>query len=103
MRVDSRRERELKGIPFKSRKKIDAIRKDREVMTFLKERGFKHGGAAPNLPEIINQQEAAAFLGVSVKTLRKEVNAGGVPCKRIGSRYVFNRRALAEWVSGIND
>lgn len=53
--------------------------------------------------EFLNQKEAAGLLGVSAKTLRDETKRGGVPCKKIGARYVYSRQALIKWAGLTND
>ena len=39
---------------------------------------------------------AAALLGVPVKWLRREADAGRVPCLRAGDRVLFNIRAAEQ-------
>ena len=48
--------------------------------------------------EILNLGEAAAFLGVSVKTMQKVLRAGDVPGRKIGREWKFSRPALLAWV-----
>lgn len=54
--------------------------------------------AAPEEKEVLNLSEAAKFLGTSKQTLRKAVAEGKVPCKRLGSRYLFLVDALRAWL-----
>ena len=48
--------------------------------------------------EILNVDEAAAFLGVSVKTFQKVLHTEDMPARKIGREWKFSRRALIEWV-----
>lgn len=48
--------------------------------------------------EILNIEEAAALLGVSVKTFNKVLHSTDMPARKIGREWKFSRRALIEWV-----
>ncbi len=48
--------------------------------------------------EILNIEEAAAFLTISPAYLYRLINEGAVPCARLGKRAVFVRSALLDWV-----
>jgi excisionase family DNA binding protein len=51
-------------------------------------------------PEFLNQEEAAKFLGISVKLLRRLTKDGTVPAARLGERrWRYSRTALVEWSS----
>ena len=55
--------------------------------------------AAPGSPkEILNIEEASAFLGVSTKTFQKVLREGDMPGRKVGREWKFWKRALAEWV-----
>lgn len=57
-----------------------------------------------NDPEILNLEEAAALLGVSVKTFNKVLHSQTIPARKIGREWKFSRRALIDWVgSGKSD
>ena len=60
------------------------------------------GGARDAAPgdkkEILNIEEASAFLGVSTKTFQKVLREGDMPGRKVGREWKFWRRALAEWV-----
>ncbi len=57
-----------------------------------------------NDPEILNLEEAATLLGVSVKTFNKVLHSQSLPARKIGREWKFSRRALIEWVgSGKSD
>lgn len=51
-----------------------------------------------NDPEILNLEEAAALLGVSVKTFNKVLHSQSIPARKIGREWKFSRRALIDWV-----
>ena len=48
--------------------------------------------------EILNIEEAAELLGVSLKTFNKVLHSEDVPARKIGREWKFARRALIEWV-----
>jgi excisionase family DNA binding protein len=48
--------------------------------------------------EILTIEEAAALLGVSVKTFNKVLHTEEIPARKIGREWKFSRRALIEWV-----
>lgn len=50
--------------------------------------------------EVINQKELADFLGISRKTLRKFIENGEVPGRKIGTRYFFDRGIIRGWLAG---
>ena len=51
-----------------------------------------------NEREILNFEEAARFLGVSMKTLAKVIHRENLPARKIGREWKFSRRALVDWV-----
>ena len=48
--------------------------------------------------EILNVEEAAALLGVSVKTFNKVLHSQDLPARKIGREWKFSRQALIDWV-----
>jgi excisionase family DNA binding protein len=48
--------------------------------------------------EILNIEEASAFLSVSTKTFQKVLREGDMPGRKVGREWKFWRQALAEWV-----
>jgi excisionase family DNA binding protein len=48
--------------------------------------------------DILNIDEAAELLGVSVKTFNKVLHSEDLPARKIGREWKFSRRALIEWV-----
>ena len=48
--------------------------------------------------DILNIEEAAALLGVSVKTFNKVLHAENIPARKIGREWKFSRGALVDWV-----
>lgn len=48
--------------------------------------------------EILNIEEAAALLGVSIKTFNKVLHTENMPARKIGREWKFSRRALIDWV-----
>jgi excisionase family DNA binding protein len=48
--------------------------------------------------DILNVEEAASLLGVSVKTFNKVLHAEDMPARKIGREWKFSRTALIEWV-----
>lgn len=48
--------------------------------------------------EILNIEEAANLLGVSVKTFNKVLHSQSMPARKIGREWKFSRRALIDWI-----
>ena len=48
--------------------------------------------------DILNIEEAASLLGVSVKTFNKVLHSENIPARKIGREWKFSRKALIEWV-----
>ena len=46
--------------------------------------------------DILNVEEAALLLGVSVKTFNKVLHAEDMPARKIGREWKFSRAALIE-------
>ncbi len=54
--------------------------------------------SAQPLPEILNIDQAAELLGVSVKTFNKVLHSQDLPARKIGREWKFSRTALIQWV-----
>lgn len=54
----------------------------------------------PPLPgrDILNIEEAALLLGVSIKTFNKVLHGEDMPARKIGREWKFSRQALIDWV-----
>lgn len=48
--------------------------------------------------DVLNIDEAAALLGVSVKTFNKVLHSENVPGRKIGREWKFSRQALIDWI-----
>ena len=48
--------------------------------------------------DILNIDEAADLLGVSIKTFNKVLHHENMPARKIGREWKFSRRALIDWV-----
>lgn len=48
--------------------------------------------------EILNIEEAAALVGVSIKTFNKVLHSQPMPARKIGREWKFSRQALIDWV-----
>jgi len=54
--------------------------------------------------DILDIEEAAALLGVSLKTFNKVLHTETVPGRKIGREWKFSRQALIDWIgSGRSD
>ncbi len=53
-------------------------------------------------PDILNIEEAAALLGVSIKTFNKVLHTQSLPARKIGREWKFSRSALIAWVGSGN-
>jgi excisionase family DNA binding protein len=51
-----------------------------------------------NSRDILNIEEAAALLGVSIKTFNKVLHSQNLPARKIGREWKFSRQALIDWV-----
>ena len=49
--------------------------------------------------EILNVDEAAAYLGVSTKTFHKVLHEGEMPGRKVGREWKFSRKALETWIA----
>jgi excisionase family DNA binding protein len=49
-------------------------------------------------PDILNIDEAAELLGVSIKTFNKVLHRENMPARKIGREWKFSRQALIDWV-----
>lgn len=52
----------------------------------------------PASKDILNIDEAAALLGVSIKTFNKVLHSERIPARKIGREWKFSRQALIDWV-----
>jgi putative molybdopterin biosynthesis protein len=51
------------------------------------------------MPELLNTDEAAAYLRLSERKLYELVAAGAVPCSKVTGRWLFPKAALDRWVA----
>jgi len=51
-------------------------------------------------PEVLDLEQAAAFLGAKVRTLAQMARDGEVPAKKVGREWRFSRPGLHDWLSG---
>lgn len=51
-----------------------------------------------DLPPVLSVREAAAFLGLNLKTVYASVDAKQLPGRRVGKRVVILRDALLQWL-----
>lgn len=53
-------------------------------------------------PEIIDIEQVADLLGVSVRTVQRHIadSDGDFPGRQIGSKWVFEKQQVIEWVRG---
>lgn len=50
-------------------------------------------------PDLLDEETASRFLGVSVATLRKAIEEQGLPCKVIGDKKrLFSKRLIMQWI-----
>lgn len=50
--------------------------------------------------DVLNQDEAARLLGVSVPTLCKYLKTGAIKSQRIGRRILILKQNLIDWLAG---
>lgn len=63
------------------------------------------GGTEPAQPgisqkEILNFEEAAAFLGVSTKTFARVLHTNDIPARKVGREWKFSKTAILAWLAG---
>lgn len=51
-----------------------------------------------SIQQVLTTREAAAFLRVSVLTLRKNIRENKLPVHRMGRKLVFLKSELIEWL-----
>jgi putative molybdopterin biosynthesis protein len=51
------------------------------------------------MPDLLNTDEAAAYLRMSERKLYELVAAGSVPCSKVTGRWLFPKTALDRWVA----
>ena len=52
--------------------------------------------------EFLNVKEAAAYLGVCYRTMKKFMSGGEIPFRRAGWRTLIERESLRRWAKGEN-
>lgn len=50
--------------------------------------------------DVLDVQDAADLLGVSVWTVRDAANKGELPARKVGRAWRFSRQALLQWLEG---
>jgi excisionase family DNA binding protein len=48
--------------------------------------------------DVLNSDEAAAFLGLSVFTVREFARQGKIPARKVGKEWRFSRPGLMRWL-----
>lgn len=49
--------------------------------------------------EVMTAEQVAELLGVDKKTIYDKANRGQIPCRRLGRRMLFGRRAILDWLN----
>jgi len=68
------------------------------TLDLVRPNNLRHERGPEPTREILNIEEAAELLGVSLKTFNKVLHSEDVPARKIGREWKFARRALIEWV-----
>ncbi len=50
--------------------------------------------------EVLNANEAGAFLGLHPDDVRRYARKGMIPCRKVGKRWLFHKGHLVEWLKG---
>lgn len=50
--------------------------------------------------DVMNTEEAAAFLGINPYDLRRYARRGVIPARKLGKRWLFHKPHLVEWLRG---
>lgn len=64
----------------------------------MKRKKLQSRGTLTPLNDMFRYDDAANFLGVSVRTLKRWVGAGTVPCYKIGRKVYFGREQLFQHI-----
>jgi excisionase family DNA binding protein len=56
---------------------------------------------APIQPRLLRVSEAASYLGTTAGQIRKLVQVGRIEPKRLGARFLFDRKQLDEFVESL--
>lgn len=48
--------------------------------------------------QLLTSQEAADFLGISPRSLSRLISAKLIPFVKVGSKYMFTKKALEVWI-----
>ena len=54
-------------------------------------------------PDRMNATQGAHYIGVSKPVVLRELAAGRLPGRRLGRRWILDRRALDKWLAGEQD
>lgn len=49
--------------------------------------------------EVLSVDQVAELLGIDRKTVYDHANRGRIPCRRLGRRILFGRRAIIDWLN----
>lgn len=49
--------------------------------------------------EVMTADQVAELLGVDRNTVYDKANRGQIPCRRLGRRILFGRRAILDWLN----
>jgi excisionase family DNA binding protein len=60
----------------------------------------KEQGNMRDEPIALSLNEAAGYVGVSFNSMKRAVNRGEIPSRRIGARVLVSKRALDEFING---
>jgi excisionase family DNA binding protein len=53
---------------------------------------------APKDPDCLSAQDVAALLGIGLDQTYEAAARGEIPCRRVGRRILFSRRAIEKWL-----
>jgi len=59
-----------------------------------------HAYDPPDPPEVMDPEQAAAFLQIEAATVIEMAEAGKLPGRKLGKAWRFSRAALVAWLSG---
>ena len=49
--------------------------------------------------DILSQDEAMLYMGVSFRTLKAIMKTGELPFRKVGKRYLLSRKAIQDWLA----
>lgn len=53
------------------------------------------------MEDIMTIEQTAEFLGCCTSSIRNKIKKKEIPCRFIGGKYIFSKKALTLWLTGV--